>query len=172
MKHFGKALLRWLYTILLYGLFCFAFDLVMKNGLAGAGMSPFGYSQQKWILNCHNMLLNTLFGSLALTALWNILFSWKLMGGRNPGKSVNVLNMIFLLLHLAMSLALLYLHTAARGVVNSILTEGGLYILWHLMPSFLIVPFFFATRLFGPESAAYRFRVLNRLRGKMGLLYY
>ena len=172
MKHIGKALLRWLYTAALYALFYFTFDLLMGSGLRGAGMSPFGYSQPKWILNCHNLLLNTLFGSLALTAIWNLLFSWRLLGGRNPRGSVNVLGSLFLAAHILMSIALLFLHTAARGVVQSILTEGGSYILWHVMPTLLIIPFFFAVRLLGPESAAYRFRLLNKLRGKIGLLYY
>lgn len=170
MRHFAKAMLRWLYTGVLYLLFAAGLYFWMDTGLASAGISPEGYMVSTWVENCRAMFINTLIGSVALTLLWNALYSWKLLGGRNPGVSVNILNFFFLLAHLAMSAGVFYL--TVRYVLSSLLSLGAGFILLHCIPSLFILPFFFATRLLGPQSAAYRFRVLNRLRAGLGLRYY
>lgn len=172
MRHLGKAMLRWIYTLILYALVAAPLFLLMDSGLSEAGISPPDYTVASWLLNMRGLFLNTLIGSLALVALWNLLFSWQLLGGRNPRASVNVLHFLFLLLHLFMSFGMLYVFTASPGVLDFLLGSDLSYLALHLLPGLFIIPFFFATRLFGPESAAYRFHVLNRLRPKLGLRYY
>lgn len=172
MRHMGKALLRWGYTLLLYLLAAVPLFWLMDSGLAAAGVSPPDYTIASWMQNMRGLFINTLAGSLALTTLWNLLYSWKLLGGHNPKGSINVMNLLFLLLHLGMSVGMLYVFTANPGVQNFLLGSELSYLALHFLPVLFIIPFFFATRLLGPESAAYRFRILNRLRPKLGLRYY
>jgi hypothetical protein len=174
MRNFGKMLLRWFYILLLYILFAAGIYFVMKGILENDLMSsPFGYSLNSWLGNIYAMFFNTLAISFGLVILWNLLFYRHILGKRGLAQSVNVLNVLFILLHIALAAgSLLYLLNGQYTWAFALLDGSVNCFVALLLPLLLVIPFIFATRLLAPEVISFRFSVLKKVRGKIGLLYY
>ncbi len=168
MRRSAKMMLRWGYVLLLYALGGGLVFYFMSQALAGPGHSPGGYSQLQWWLHCRNIFINVLLFSLMFNALWNALFSRRLLGGWEEGRGANGMHAVFMLVHLAASLLIIYGMLKATGRWAYVYAYYDIsYPIYHFMPLLLAVPFFLATRMMAPAAVAHRFYVLKKLRDKV-----
>jgi len=103
------------------------------------------------------------------------LFYRHILGKRGLAHGVNVLSALFIALHVALSvLSLWYLLSTdvAWNWALSLLEGSVSCFVALLLPMLLLIPFIFATRLFGPDVISYRFSLFKRLRNRIGLIYY
>ena len=173
-KNLGKTILRWLYIVMVYAAFSAPFYFGMQSLLENNMLtSPLGYSYNVWMSNISLTFLITLGVSLILILLWNLLFCRFMLGGSDMEKGINILNYIFLIVHLLLSAAALYylLGNQIDWVLTFLITSGKSMIALAL-PAALIFPFYFATRLLAPEVISYRFKHFKKLRPRIFLTYY
>lgn len=172
-NRFGKAILRWVYAILAYMLVALLLYFWMNKALYGLGAQPQTFSLDGWTQTVFFGLAELGIGSFILLTAYNIVFSSILLGGRNPRMSANVLNWIFLLLHIFLFFVIYYIMILNPYIwaflLTGMLPVTGLLV--YLIPTLFTVPFFFATRLWGPEIIAFRWPKFYKMRRMFGLQY-
>ena len=172
---------RWLWTAVLYAIVTLGLWFVMESMYESIGISPSSYSDLAWWIALQNMLFNTVAASLALLLLWNALFSYALLGKGRKGVDVCIWTLVFVALHIAAGIATLFyavtpiLQNASDvslAMFMRVLIQWNVYgtdfLMIHLLPSLMILPFLAGILLFGPECIAHKF-FPNNLRRKLGI---
>lgn len=175
---------RWGWTLLLYAAAAAALYFVMKDMYEGIGITPSGYQDFTWWMALQSLLINATATSFVLLILWNVLYSYPLLGGGLKGFSVYVWMLVFVVIHLLSSIALLFytvlpilltvsdasIPLYARLLLEWDLAYGVDFVALHFLPALLIVPFLLGITFFGPECIAHKF-FFNPIRSKVGLKY-
>ena len=178
------SVIRWIWIAAIYAILGGIIFAVMGLWFEAIYITPPGYSTDAWQNNLSITFINTGLCTFGLLILWNVFYSMPLLGGRYKGSGVYVLLIFWIFLHIVASLSMLLLTVLPILVANRapfwlffrLLKEwaiayGGDFLFLHLMPSLLIVPYFFSLTLLGPECVAYKFGLLNKLRQHIGLKY-
>jgi hypothetical protein len=172
-NRYGKVILRWIYATIAYLLTGFILYYWMNKELYGLGAQPQTFSLGGWTKAIFFGLAEMGAGSFIMLILYNAIFSSVLLGGRSPRMSANSLSWIFLFLHVVLFVAIYYV-MALNPYIWAFLLTGMLplrNLLAYLIPTLFGVPFFIATRLWGPEIIAYRWPLFYKVRRKCGLQY-
>lgn len=170
---------RWLWIVGLYIVTGVALYFLQDKMFQALYISPPGYSISVWWSNVFSMLINTFAASFGLVILWNIIYSSRIFGGGFRGVSVILLHLLWITLHVGVGVLIF-----VNGIGMVVPTYGGIemllsawnlrygadYILMHLVPMLLIVPFYLSITLFTPECIAHKF-FWNGLRSPLGLKY-
>lgn len=178
------SVVRWVWIAAIYAILGGILFAVMSLWYNAILLPPPGYSAEAWQINLNITFMNTLLCSLILLFLWNILYSMPLLGGRYKGASVYVLFVLWIVLHILASLGMLLftfmpILNAERApfwfffrlLKEYAILNGNDFLILHLMPSLLIIPYFLSLTLFSPEIIAPKFVLFNKLRQKIGLNY-
>lgn len=167
-----KVFLRFLYAAMVYavvilGMWLWTGVFVKDTTL----FPPALYTSVLWMSVAREAVLLMGVCSYVMYVLWVLLVNGKLLGRYNPRKPENtkcsVWNWVFIVLHLALMLYLLFFNYGS--VVNWLfsLVFSTCYI-YYLPAIVFTIVFFFVSRIFSADSC-YNFHYLWKLRSKLGL---
>jgi len=149
--------------------------MLFQNALRAArssGFFPDNMYYGEWQFWLSGYSMNALIVSLSLVVLWNVLYAPPLLG-RNRERSVRISFVIFVILHAAALLLLLFIYfTRDMYMWEFVMSQSFSQSAVLFIPQLLVVPFIVSLRALCPYRIYHMFPIFRRIRSPLGLRVY
>jgi hypothetical protein len=148
------------------------FQSALRAAASTTGFFPDNMYYSDWQFWLSGYSTNALILSFSLVILWNIIYSPNMLG-RNRERSARLLFVVFLILHAASQLALLFFYFTTdirmwQFVTSKPVAECAVL----FIPQLLVVPFIASVKAFCPYRIYHMFPVFVKVRAALGLRVY